>query len=298
MFRSLSRPITHPGSVRARLMEGRIRASDRLACYVGLEAYERAGGGLVRDLFDAEAVYIADPALITRLAEEKLELEAAKFAGEGWGWTAAQLGSGMPASLSTLRLHPTLRPLTQDEQAELDRLGAERDALSAAMEVIRQSARVWDPELTAHAGVALGLNHAGEVTISLGLVRQADEKAIKAIRKRREATEHGEPTAGDDRQADGVKASMPEPQDRLPKGVIRDLSRVRTQALRLTLSQDVGAALAVAVAAMLSRSVFNTDLPGVGVACRSASFDDLEGLTQARGVLESCLPSGQDGILS
>jgi len=319
VFRSLSRPITHPGSVRARLMEGRMRASDRLACYVGLEAYERAGGALVRDLFEDESVFIADPALITRLAEDKLQVEAEKFTSEGWGWTAIQLGSGMPASLSTLRLYPTLRPLTQDEQAELDRLGVERDALdealdtdsveddprwerhdaiSAAMEAIRQTARVWDPELIAHAGVVLGLNHAGEVTPSLGLVRQADEKAIKAIRKRREAAEQGEPTAGDDGQADGVKASRPEPENRLPKSVIRDLLRVRTQALRLTLSQDVDTALAVAVAAMRSRSVFATDLPGVGVTCRSASFDDLEGLATARGVLESCLPSEQDGILS
>jgi len=319
VFRSLSRPITHPGSVRARLMEGRMRASDRLACYVGLEAYERAGGALVRDLFDNESVFIADPALITRLAEEKLELEAKKFAGEGWGWTGVQLGSGMPASLSTLRLHPTLRPLTQDEQAELDRLRAEREALdealdtdsveddprwdvhdvlSAAMEAIRQTARVWDPELIAHAGSVLGLNHAGEVTTSLGLVRRADEKAIKAIGKRREAAEQGEQTPGESDKADGVEASWVEPEDRLPKCVIRDLSRVRTQALRLTLSQDVDTALAVAVAAMLSRSVFATDLPGVGVTCRSASFDDLESLAQARGVLESCLPSEQDGILS
>ena len=49
VFPSHSRPITHPGSVRTRLMEGRMRTSDRLACYVGLEAYERTGGTLVRD---------------------------------------------------------------------------------------------------------------------------------------------------------------------------------------------------------------------------------------------------------
>ena len=205
----------------------------------------------------------------------------------------------MPASLSAVHLNPTLRPLAQDEQDELDRLRAERDALdtdsveddprwerrdaiSAAMESIRQTARVWDPELIAHAGVVLGLNQAGEVTTSLGIVRRADDKAIKAIRKRREAAEQGEQTPVESDKADGVEASWVEPEDRLPKSVIRDLSRVRTQALRLTLSQDGDTALAVAVAAMLSRSVFATDLPGVGVTCRSESIDDLEGLARAR----------------
>jgi ParB family chromosome partitioning protein len=43
VFRSLGKPVTHAGSVRARLMEGRMRASDRLASFVGLEAYEAPG---------------------------------------------------------------------------------------------------------------------------------------------------------------------------------------------------------------------------------------------------------------
>ena len=38
-----------------------MRASDRLAAFVGLEAYEQAGGAVLRDLFDAEAVYVENP---------------------------------------------------------------------------------------------------------------------------------------------------------------------------------------------------------------------------------------------
>jgi len=69
VFKSLGRPITHAGSVRARLMDGRMRASDRLARFVGLEMYEGTGGAVVRDLFDTEAVYIENPALMAELAE-------------------------------------------------------------------------------------------------------------------------------------------------------------------------------------------------------------------------------------
>lgn len=48
-----------------------MRASDRLARFVGLDAYELAGGAVVRDLFDADAIYVGDPALMTQLAEQK-----------------------------------------------------------------------------------------------------------------------------------------------------------------------------------------------------------------------------------
>lgn len=49
---------------------------------------------------------------------------------------------------------------------------------------------------------------------------------------------------------------------------------------------------------MLSWSVFNTGLSGGGVTSGSASIDDLEGLAQTQGVLNSCLTREQDGMLS
>lgn len=92
VFKSLGRPVTHAASVRARLMEGRMRASDRLARFVGLEDYELAGGVILRDLFDADAVYIGDPALVTRLAEQKLEAGSEAWLAQGWAWAAINLG--------------------------------------------------------------------------------------------------------------------------------------------------------------------------------------------------------------
>ena len=51
VFKSLSKPVTHSGSVRSQLMQGRMRHTDRLARFVGLEAYEAAGGTLKRASF-------------------------------------------------------------------------------------------------------------------------------------------------------------------------------------------------------------------------------------------------------
>jgi ParB family chromosome partitioning protein len=180
VFKSLGRPVTHAGSVRARLMEGRMRASDRLAAFVGLEAYEQAGGAVLRDLFDAEAVYVENPALIAELAEQKLAGERDSWIAQGWGWVETSLGQGRTdSSHAVMRLQPEWREYTDEEEAELTRLRDEldaldaaldedsieddprwdtRDTLAAAIETLRQSARVWNTDLIAHAGVVIAIN--------------------------------------------------------------------------------------------------------------------------------------------
>ncbi len=59
--------------------------------FVGLDAYEAAGGGTRRDLF-AEAdsgVYLTDATLLERLAQDKLASLAAEAKAEGWAWADA-----------------------------------------------------------------------------------------------------------------------------------------------------------------------------------------------------------------
>ena len=63
--------------IRRLLTEGQVPAADRRANYVGIGAYEAAGGLVLRDLFDAEDEgYFDDPALLETLVVEKLEKEA------------------------------------------------------------------------------------------------------------------------------------------------------------------------------------------------------------------------------
>jgi ParB family chromosome partitioning protein len=124
VFRSLGRPVTHAASVRARLMEGRMRASDRLAVFVGLEAYELSGG----------AVYVGEPVLMTRLAEEKLARESETWLAQGWGWVDINLGQRRGEGYSALRLQPDWREFSDAEEAELSRLRGELEALDAALD--------------------------------------------------------------------------------------------------------------------------------------------------------------------
>jgi len=316
VFKSLGRPVTHAGSVRARLMEGRMRASDRLAAFVGLEAYECAGGVVVRDLFDAEAVYVENPALMAELAEQKLAGERDSWIAQGWGWVETSLGQGRTdSSHAVMRLQPDWREYTDEEEADLSRLRGEldaldaaldedsieddprwedRDTLAAAIETLRQSARVWNADLIAQAGVVIAINHDGEAYATLGVVRQSDEKTIKDIRKRLERAE-----TGDDAVVDDEAVASPEPETAcgLPKSVIRDLSLARTRAIRLLLARDRETALAVTVAAMILRTVFRSELSGVGVSASAAHVDDLEALAETRNAILAHVPDNEDEVL-
>ncbi|MYN42762.1 hypothetical protein GTP55_25800 [Duganella sp. FT109W] len=60
---------------------------DRVARYVGVKAYQQAGGLVTRDLFSTqEQGYIDDVALLDRLAHARLERLGARLHKEGWRW--------------------------------------------------------------------------------------------------------------------------------------------------------------------------------------------------------------------
>lgn len=61
-----------PGAIRDALTEKMIEASSKLARFIGLEAYTAAGGSVRADLF-GEEVYLEKPALLHKLAEQKLD---------------------------------------------------------------------------------------------------------------------------------------------------------------------------------------------------------------------------------
>ena len=76
-----------PYYIRRLLTEGAVRASDKRAQFVGIEAYEAAGGDVLRDLFQQDdGGWLQNPVLLDRLVAGKLECEAATVRSEGWKW--------------------------------------------------------------------------------------------------------------------------------------------------------------------------------------------------------------------
>jgi ParB family transcriptional regulator, chromosome partitioning protein len=143
VLRQLSKPITHAASVRNALSAGRIPAHDRLARFVGAEAYEAAGGRLVRDLFEPDVVFFDDGELLQRLAAERLEKMRQSLAGEGWGWVETLIGHGQVDGCAGERLHPTQRKLKPAERKEMAALEARIEALDEKLEDAEEDNPLW-----------------------------------------------------------------------------------------------------------------------------------------------------------
>ena len=76
-----------PYQIRRMLTERTVRASDKRAQFVGLDAYEQAGGIVMRDLFQQDdGGWLENVGLLDGLVAEKLKTEAEKIAAEGWKW--------------------------------------------------------------------------------------------------------------------------------------------------------------------------------------------------------------------
>ena len=78
----------NPRSIREALTESDVPSHDRRVRFVGLEAYEAAGGAVRRDLFEHEdGGFVQDVALLETLVRQKLESIAEALKEEGWNWT-------------------------------------------------------------------------------------------------------------------------------------------------------------------------------------------------------------------
>ena len=103
-----------PYQIRRMLTENTVRVADKRVQFIGVEAYEAAGGIVLRDLFQSDdGGWIEDVALLDRLVAEKLKAVADQVSGEGWKWIAADVGFpyGHTQGLRRLAGKPTDRVL-------------------------------------------------------------------------------------------------------------------------------------------------------------------------------------------
>jgi ParB family chromosome partitioning protein len=245
-----------PATVRRVLTSAHVEASDRRARFVGIEAYAATGGNILRDLFaEAHEGYLTDPALLDRLAVERLEREAETIRAEGWKWVEIVPDLDYAALRGFMRVHPQMPPLDPDRQAELDRLTtayealadthgadapepviAEMEALAQQIDALSQRTPCWRSDDIARAGALVGIGHAGQLTIERGLVRPEDVA---------DAGDEGDTVRGDRRRGNPKKGSGD-----LSAALVEDLTAQRTAALRAMLADHPDVALAAVVHAM------------------------------------------------
>jgi ParB family chromosome partitioning protein len=205
-----------PYHIRRQLTEGAVRAADRRALFIGAEAYEAAGGVILRDLFEHDdGGWLQDPALLDSLVTEKLKQDAETLAAEGWKWIAVGIEFpyghtnglrrlvGQPVELAEEERAAREALRTEFEQleaqyAEADELPDEVDQrlgeLETALEAFEARLTVFDPTEIARAGAFVSVAGNGSLLIERGFVRSEDEAAAEPVVEDRRAER---PTRGD-----------------------------------------------------------------------------------------------------
>ena len=281
-----------PAALRRRLTAGEVEAvGSAVVRFVGIEAYEAAGGVVRRDLFnDEQSRFLSDPALLERLATEKLEVLAGAMREEGWKWMEARLSVDSQALRQFASCAHVIRKPTAREQQELDDLDRraaelqqqsqalddapewlpdeaemidlEEQDIAARRKAIHEALKTWTPEQMSHAGVIVTIGRDGDVEEIRGLVRGEDRKAIAAAVRPKGAAEQR--SADDGRKQDKDSPSLSAATDRRASGISDALSKRlaahRTMALQAMLAQNTAVALASVVHVFVLRT-FGADYP-------------------------------------
>ena len=131
--------------VKRLLTEERIPGSSAIARFVGVDAYEAAGGQVLRDLFahdDETGVWFEDPVLLEKLAMAKLQAAADELATR-WKWATAMIEVEWGDTARHGRIEPQAATPTDEERAEIDKLQTRHD------ELVNLDDEDWTEELVA-----------------------------------------------------------------------------------------------------------------------------------------------------
>ena len=276
-----------PWQIRRMLTETTVRASDKRAIFVGVDAYEAAGGIVLRDLFQSDdGGWLQDVGLLDRLVAEKLRAEADKIAAEGWKWVEASLSIPYGATHGMRELSGTPIEITDEEQAtrvalqaELDRLTEQYDnadelpdeidqrlgEIEAAIEALDNRPMRYEPAEIAIAGAIVTIDSDGSLIAHRGYVRPADEAPIEPTHETGYPTPDGSEVST---LAHGVKPTVvtmggqplqgeDEEDDGikpLPERLVTELTAHRTLALRDAVAQNPR----IAMTALLHKLVSDT----------------------------------------
>ena len=254
--------------VKQRLREGHVDGTDKRAQFVGVAAYEAAGGRTERDIFadeeSLEGIVFLDVKRLDKLAEEKLAAEAERIASEeGWKWAAAR-----PEGLSWRdeeqygQLNKRPPQYTEEQQTERSKLDEKMVAITKRIDEsdgddvdeglhdqhakllrrdrdIVQSAS-FGPRQKQKGGAIVTLNHEGGVVVKRGLVRPEDggKRAASGSNKPKaqsQSTKPGQPGY----VSPGEKARKDQG---FSQQLADDLSWVRVSAVKVAVAKDFEAA--------------------------------------------------------
>lgn len=313
-----------PHQVRRLLTGSAVPLGSDLGLFVGLDAYEAAGGRVTRDLFSGEDEgFMDDAALVTRLAIEKLEKKAAELRGY-WAWAKAVLDPDYGFMAPYRRIEPQPAEYPPEIAAELDRIEARLEELGELPEdelsenLMLEAARleerrdeiietveaeaVYSEADRKRAGCIVTVGDDGEFLIHQGLIERVAATGTAGIDEG-----GGEPDDDGDYPAHHpgtLTAAMiaprsdatPSPEQQIRKqcgfsqGHVDDLKAYRLQITRAYLADDFEAAFDLALYTLCS------DLIGCGYRDRPLDLRAAE--TPLRSTLNDLAGTPADRLLA
>ena len=310
VWETVSQQGYRPGAwqIKRLLTEDRVSATSAIARFVGIEAYEAAGGLIDRDLFaeeDERGIWFDDPDLLNKLAIDSLQV-AARELETRWKWAEARLDVDWSATAAFGRVRPQPAEPTDQEKAEIERLRTRNDELASMddedwteelveeaeanetrldeIEAVIGARAVYRREDIAIAGCIATIGNDGELKLIQGLVRPEDMPAREAG----DANMAGQDDTGDGESASSnieaptFVAPLASPGDAEAEarkeagvgiGLADDLRAIRTAIVKSQLACDFEAAFDLLLF-QLARSVFTNGYHDDALDIRAAETPD------------------------
>lgn len=262
-----------PSTIRDALTEKMVEASSKLARFVGLEAYTAAGAPTRADLF-GEEIYLEKPALLNKLAEQKVVDIRHDLEAEGWGWIEFQLDRDYTLIHQCTRLRPQLMDAPSDLLDAKSRLDAELEEIEQMLEDTESDESLdrqqeiqdqldevagklaafvgFDAEQKRLAGCFVSLGQDGTPFFDKGLVKPEHRKQLARL------TEESDSTPSQ-------KAKIKHP---LSTSLRRDLAAARLQAAQVELSKQPAVAFDLLVFQVASGLLGDTNCVAEGADIR------------------------------
>ncbi|GIK80706.1 MAG: chromosome partitioning protein ParB [Alphaproteobacteria bacterium] len=311
-----------PYQIRRMLTEDTVRASDKRAQFVGVAAYEAAGGGVLRDLFERDdGGWWQDVPLLERLVTEKLKADAETIAAEGWKWIEVAISFPYGHDNGFRQLEGTPADITAEEQAMVEALQAEHAKLEAeyqdadeisdevdarlgeiekALSAFDNRPHIFDAADITRAGVFVSIDSDGSLLIDRGFVRPDDEAPVEGADANADPsdTDAVDPDASSVRRTVITVSGQPEAEDEeddgikpLPERLVMELTAHRSLALRDAVATNPQVAM-TALLHKLCLDTFQREMPNgcLQVTVRqvhfSAQASDLKDSPPAKAIDE------------
>ena len=284
-----------PGAwqIKRLLTEDRVPATSAIVRFVGIKAYEAAGGRIDRDLFaeeDERGIWFDDPNLLNKLAMDSLQAAASELETR-WKWAEARLDVDWNATASfragASRNRPSRRtkrrprsnasgPATTNSPTWTTTAGprswsrkpSANETRLDEIEATIEARAIYRREDIAIAGCIATIGNDGELKLIQGLVRPEDMPAREAGEA--DAAGHGD-TGDEENTISGIDAPtlvapLASPGDAEAEarkeagvgiGLADDLRAIRTAIVKSQLACDFEAAFDLLLF-QLARSVFTS----------------------------------------